>query len=116
MTSRGSRRLLLSGSELEERGRREAPLLFYYDSSSAFRLATPSLGAAGLSIGRAGAIQAGAFRNLIRLPLAWLRCGPWERLAKESSWQRSSPPSMLGMSRLKGILLHNVIILMMLVV
>jgi len=28
MTSRGSRRLLLSGNELKERGRREAPLLF----------------------------------------------------------------------------------------
>jgi hypothetical protein len=28
MTSLGSRRLLLSGSELKERGRREAPLLF----------------------------------------------------------------------------------------
>lgn len=28
MTSRGSRRLLLSGNELRERGRREAPLLF----------------------------------------------------------------------------------------
>lgn len=27
MTSRGSRRLLLSGNELKERGRREAPLL-----------------------------------------------------------------------------------------
>ena len=28
MTSRGSRRLLLSGNELSERGRRWAPLLF----------------------------------------------------------------------------------------
>jgi hypothetical protein len=28
MTSLGSRRLLLSGNELKERGRREAPLLF----------------------------------------------------------------------------------------
>lgn len=28
MTSRGSRRLLLSGNELKEPGRREAPLLF----------------------------------------------------------------------------------------
>lgn len=28
MTSRGSRRRLLSGNELKERGRREAPLLF----------------------------------------------------------------------------------------
>jgi len=28
MTSRGSRRLLLSGNELGEQGRREAPLLF----------------------------------------------------------------------------------------
>lgn len=28
MTSRGSRLRLLSGSELKERGRREAPLLF----------------------------------------------------------------------------------------
>lgn len=30
MTSRGSRRLLLSGNELKERGRREAPLLFLH--------------------------------------------------------------------------------------
>lgn len=34
MTSRGSRRLLLSGNELKERGRREAPLLFVVVSVS----------------------------------------------------------------------------------
>lgn len=32
MTSRGSRRLLLSGSELKERGRREAPFFYYIES------------------------------------------------------------------------------------
>src|SRR5690606_5951738 len=72
--------------------------LFHHDSSTELRWATPQLVVAGLSRTYVSSSYAGAFRNLTRLPSAWLLTGSWKpRLSEESSWPRSNSPSPQSM-------------------